>query len=843
MGDVMTRANDDKTSALRGDDGDGGDELPALHLTERAARDLGFLEVGALLAASCKTPFGREVLAEEPFPTSRAVVEERLEEALEARAAVERKVAPDFGSLRDVRAVLDAVDKGVVLGANDILDVAKTVDALARLHDVVTFQGAEAPRLSALGAEIDDDRRFARRVFRSFDEQGQLTDDASPELAALRSKVRALRAEAQEQLGSLVRELDDAGILRDRNFTVRNDRYVLPVKSEFQGRVEGIVHDASQTHQTVFVEPRALLQLGNRIKIARADVEQEEQRILRELSLEVGELSHRLFVDLGRAGRIEAAFARGAFAARVDGKRARVRPPSSRATLSLIRARHPLLEHLRAEALAEGRPSGPVIGNDIAFGGARALVISGPNAGGKTVALRTAGLVALLARAGIPAPVEEQSVIPAFAAVCCSIGDAQSLEGGYSSFSGSLVVLRGILEEIEQNRGRGPVLCLLDELLSGTDPAQGAALAQATLEHVVERGALVVATTHYERLKVLGIVDEEHKSFRNAAVALDPHGRPTFHVVLDQAGTSNALEAARRYGLPESIIERSSALLSPDEKELQAVLRTLAEQKGLLEAKLAEAEAAKARIEAESQKLERKLADVEREAARLRKEGKRAFLDEIKEARKVVAEAIEATKGGDARALNKASQSLAEMESHTRADVEAPPPRAELTRPASVKVGDVVELATLPGSRVTVMEIDGDNVLVARGAMKMRATLDQLRSPDKSPDEKPAKAKGTSVSTAPTPAGPAGTAAEPRTSDNTLDVRGRRADEALELVDAFLDRMLRDGRSRAYILHGHGSGALKKALRAALQNHSVVGRAFPADPDEGGDSWTVVSLA
>lgn len=813
-------------------------ELPDLHISERAARDLGFSEVQATLSNTCRTPFGREALAEDAFPRSADAIAERLDEAMEARRAVERKVAPDFAGIRDVRAVFDAVEKGVVLGANDILDVARTLDALARLHDVIAFQGGEAPRLSRVGAQIDDDRRFTRRVFRSFDEQGLLTDDASPELALLRGKVRALRTEAQEQLGLLVRELDDAGILRDRNFTVRNDRYVLPVKSEFQARVEGIVHDASQTHQTVFVEPRALLQLGNRIKIARAEVEQEEQRILRELSLEVGELAGRLAADLARAGRLEAAFARGTFAARVDGRAARIRPGAT--TLSLWNARHPLLEHLRFLALAEGRVAGPVVGNDLAFDGARALVISGPNAGGKTVALRTAGLIALLARAGIPAPVDERSVIPAFSAVSCSIGDAQSLEGGYSSFSGHLVVLRGILEEIEAHRERGPVLCLLDELLSGTDPAQGAALAQSTLEYVVERGALVVATTHYERLKVLGLVRHGEQGgpgpFRNAAVALDAQGRPTFHLVLDQAGTSNALEAAKRYGLPEAIVERSSALLSPDEKELQAVLRTLAEQKGVLEGKLADAESARQRITAESEKLERKLADVEREAARLRKEGKRAFLDEIREARKVVAEAIEATKGGDARALNKASRALQELEQGTRAAVEAPPPRAELTRPASVKVGDTVELATVPGSRVTVLEIEGDQVLVGRGAMKMRAPLDQLRTPELE------RARG-KTSPPSSVATPQGTPAEPRTSDNTLDVRGKRAEEALELVDAFLDRMLRDGRSRAYILHGHGSGALKKTLRSALSAHKLVERAAPADPRDGGDSWTIVSLA
>ncbi len=201
-----------------------------------------------------------------------------------------------------------------------------------------------------------------------------------------------------------------------------------------------------------------------------------------------------------------------------------------------------------------------------------------------------------------------------------------------------------------------------------------------------------------------------------------------------------------------------------------------------------------------------------------------------------MAEAIEVTKGGDARAINKASQELRALESQARADVDAPPPRAERTRPVSVKVGDLVELSSLPGSRVTVLEVDGDDVLVARGAVKMRSTVDQLRSPE--PER-----KSSGRSEPPKQAAPSGSPTEPRTADNTLDVRGRRGEEAVELVDAFLDRLLRDGRTRGYILHGHGSGALKKQIRGALATSRYVARAAAADADEGGDSWTVVTLA
>jgi DNA mismatch repair protein MutS2 len=825
-------------------------ELAPFHLPSRAARDLGFLEVQGILSSLCFSPYGREALEQDIFPSSMDALITRLEESLEGRAAVERKVAPDFGSLKDVRPILEAIPKGVVLGAPEILDVAKTLDGLARLHDVITFQRDEAPRLVELAEDIDDDRRFVKRVQRSFDESGQLTDDASPALAQLRGKVRALRAEAQEKLQTLIVELDDAGTLRDRNFTLRNDRYVVPVKSEYQGRVDGIVHDASQTGQTVFIEPRALLQIGNRIKIARSEVIEEENRILQDLTLEVGEHGPRLTHDLARAARIEAAFARGTFAARIDGRRPLLEAATKTSRWMLYRARHPLLAWMRDAALRRGDAHGPIIDNDVGFGAQRALIVSGPNAGGKTVALKTFGLIAILARAGIPVPCDEDSVVPLCAAVLATVGDEQSLGEGLSSFSGHLVALRGILDELEQSVARGPVLVLLDELLSGTDPSQGASLAQSLLEHLVDKGAYVVATTHYERLKALALIDEIEAEggkriarFRNASVALEPGtGRPTFRLVLDQAGTSNAMEAARRYGLPDDVIGRAERLQAPDERDLQQMIAALAERQGALERRLSEASEEKAKFEIESRRLEKKLADVEREAARLRREGAKAFLDELKEARRLVAEAIEATKGpADARTLNRMSHDLQLEEQRARAQMEPPAAqRSELLRPASVKAGDVVEVTTMPGSRLTVLEVSGDEAVVGRGSMRMRAALDTLRAPgsDADAETKRNRASRGSVGSQVPPA--LGT--EPKTTDNSLDVRGQRVDEALEVLEPFLDRLLRQGRSRAYILHGHGSGALKKAVRAALQASRYVERSGAADPDEGGDGVTVAHL-
>ncbi|HEY1100444.1 MAG TPA: hypothetical protein VGF99_16005, partial [Myxococcota bacterium] len=526
--------------------------LPSLRVSARARADLGFDDALAVIGNLCRTPFGRESVVDDLFPGDSIDLGHRLRCAIEAKGCVARKVAPDFGGLREIRHIIEAGDKGIVLAATDIVDVARTIDALGRLKDVVVFQGDEAPALVELANHLDDERRFSRRVLRSFDEAGQLVDEASPELAIRRGRVRQLRAEAQEKLTALVREYDDVDLLRDRNFTVRNDRYVLPVKSEFQGKVDGIVHDASQTHQTVFIEPRALLQLGNRIKIARADVVEEEQRIFQEFSAEIGELAARLAIDLRTAGSIEAAFARGAFAVGIDGVEVLVdaRAP----TLSLRRARHPLLAWNRYVAQQAEQPASAVTPNDLRLDGARCLVISGPNAGGKTVALKTAGLIGLLARAGIPVPVDVGSVIPAFAGVSVSIGDEQNLQGGFSSFSGHLAAVKGIVDDVQVDAQRGCVLVLLDELMSGTDPAQGAALAQALLEDIVDAHGdrvSVIVTTHYDRLKALALAEgnvggaelDDKKSkkllgaptrrFRNASVATDRFGKPTFTLVLD----------------------------------------------------------------------------------------------------------------------------------------------------------------------------------------------------------------------------------------------------------------------------------------------------------------------
>lgn len=823
-------------------------DLAPFRLSSRVARELGFADVQRILESRCATPFGREALAHEVFPATREAVERRIDEVMEAAHLVAQRSLPDFAALRDLRPALELVEKEAVLSPLELVDIGRTVEAIARLKDLIESRADEVPCLAARAHELVDQRDWAKRVLRSFDEQGQITDDASFELRELRGRVRALRNSAQEQIEKLIRDYDGTDILRDRNFTVRNDRYVLPVRAEHQGKVFGIVHDASQTGLTVYIEPRELMEIGNRIKIARASVIEEEQRILADLTAQVGERMEDIRADLERAGEIEALFARGAFAWRTGSRKIRLdddeegRAPR----VELLGARHPLLAWAESVAREETGRADEVVPNDIGFGKKRTLIITGPNAGGKTVALKTVGLCSLLARAGMPVPAEAHSRLPLFASVLSTIGDQQSLADALSSFSGHLEALRDILDAVREEASRGPVLCLLDELAAGTDPAQGAAIGQAVLEALVEAGAHTVATTHFERLKLLALDEREDNPFRNASLALDPTtGRPTFTLRLDQIGSSNALEAARRHRLPERVVARAEELLAPEEKSFQDVLLGLAEKQALLERRLEEVEKERARLERDRKRLSERLDDVEREAERLRREGARAFQEELEGARRIVAEAIERTKSGaDARELNRISHALQDQQRRLE-QAATPPPAPRVDRgPARVQKGDIVEVVTMPGTPMEVVEVNGDEVVVARGPMKLRTDRASLRLPR---DGKAAKAASSSSGgqTARAPAklsASEGGLSEPRTSENTLDVRGERVDDALELLDAFLDRLLRDGRTRGYVLHGHGTGALKRAVREGLQQSRYVARSGPADPDDGGDACTVIDL-
>lgn len=811
--------------------------LSELHLSDRARRDLGYAAIERILEQSCQSVFGKDALRARPFPASEEGIASRAAEALEGRSLAELQVTPAFSDVVDLRPHLAMIDKEAVLAAGDLMEVGRSLGAIRRVQALIESRADELPRLSGRAAQLGDHSELTRRIGRSFDEESNLTDEASPELFELRERVRHLRVEAQAILEDLIKGFDDRELLRDRNFTIRHGRYVLPVKSEHQSLVDGIVHDASQTGHTVFIEPKQLMHVGNRITIALSAVKQEEQRVLEEMTAEVARLGPSIVADLEQLGELEAAYARGLLTSRIKGRPIDVVRGADPGALVLKEARHAHLTWLRAEAALAGKKADAVIANDVAFGDAHALVITGPNAGGKTVTLKTVGLLAIMARAGLPVPAAEGSTTPLYSAVVAVIGDDQDLKEDLSSFSGHLEALSSALEATREHGARGPVLVIIDEICAGTAPGQGAALAQATLEALVDAGAAVVATTHYERLKTLAIGGSTAARFRNASVALDEQGRPTFKLVLDQVGTSNAFEAAERHGLPGEVIERAKALLDPGGQEVQQLLDRLSEQNAELEAERRKVEEERQKVAEQNAALSSRLDELAQETAKLRREGASAFLGELQQARDKVAKAIEAAqKGADARTLNALSHDLKAEQTRTEKAAAEKPKVVTGAELADVKVGDQVAVTSMPGAVFDVLELAGDEVVVGRGPMRLRKPRSELRKPG---GKKAGSTKGGGRSKGK----PKERAlSEPRTTDNTLDLRGARVAEGLEQLEAFLDRLMHNGRSRAFVLHGHGTGALKQAVRDAARASAYVDSWGPADDDDGGDAFTRITL-
>ena len=800
--------------------------MTVFSISDRASYELGFDEVKRRLVDFCITPFGKETLESEWFLASIESTRVRSAAAIEAASLIDENAPVLFGGVADLRPLLKWIEKEAVLGAGDVLEVAKTLQATTRLRRLLESRNDTLPHIWRIAERLDEDTRFTDKTLRAFDDEGALTDGASKTLLELRTRVRSLRKQAKEKLSGLVRKHFDDEILRDDTFTLRNDRYVLPVISGFQHRVEGIVHDASQSGQTVFIEPRALLEVGNKIMIAKAQVKEEETRILSQMTHDVRELAPRIKNDLAAIGQLEATMARGRLAFDVGGA---VVTPEAGAAFSLREARHPIL------LLQEDKSK--VIANDILMDGYQALIISGPNAGGKTVALKTAALLVLMSHAGLPIPCDETSSVPKFTHILSSVGDAQDLERGLSSFSGHLEILQDIVENAAKTKGNA--LVLIDEIASGTDPSQGATIAQAVLENIVEQGATVIATTHYERLKLFGL---ENQSVQNASVGLDAKThRPTYHLALGEVGTSNAYEAATRHGLNESIIERARSLLTPDERGVQEMLSGLkAERDSLRQKSQAAADEYKS-LEQERQKLQLRLREVEAEADKLRREGAKIFMGEISEARSMIASAIEKVRNdASPKTLNEMSHALKKEEERLAEKAKAPASEvAPELRVGALKAGDKVRLSTMGNAEVTVVEDEGNQVLVARGAMKMRVSRDALRKGSANSSKNAGKNKKHVKKAKPS----LPQATSPRTTATTLDIRGERLGDALELIDAFLDHVLKKGGQRAWILHGHGTGALKRGVRDALSASVYVSSFGAASSDDGGDALTEVQLA
>jgi DNA mismatch repair protein MutS2 len=813
---------------------------PAFRLSAGSG-GLEWSQVRALLAREAQTPMGRELAtATLPF-TDPGAIRRALGETRQARAAMVQIGVPPWEGIPDVRPTLETARvPGSVAEAADLAALVPLLDAAGRLLAYGRAIQPVAPDLAEALAGFPRQTELAELLRRSLDADGQVRDEAAPALRRVRQRIRDLRRELVKRLEAYFAAPNADTTFQERYVTVRHGRYVLPIRAEAKGRLRGIVHDRSQSGATLFVEPEAVVEANNDLVQAAREEETEILRILAALTDAVRAALPELDDLVAGIGGLDLIFARGALAERMEAIEPAI---ADERDVFLPGALNPLL--LAQSWAAEG--GRPVIPMDIEITAERSvLVITGPNAGGKTVALKTLGLLVLMAQSGCHVPARNGARLPVFSQCFAIVGDEQSVAENLSTFSAFVKQLREVLERVDARS-----LVLLDELGAGTDPDDGAALAQAVLEDLAERGAVVAASTHLEPLKGFA---STHSRARNASVEFDPERlAPTFRLVYDRPGQSYALSIGARLGLPAALIERAHAHRSTQQRQLQELLARLddrdrkdAERAAQLERREAESAGLLARAQAE---LEAAKASARETVARAKAEAQRL----VTEVRRHVNEEWERLKRAEKSRpeLERARKRLvatAQKVEHT-AGAAAPEP----DRAGPVAPGDRVEITHL-GLRGDVLGVDGETVTVQAGTVTVKVPMQALRVVSRGPSPRPSPQRGEG-DMSPRPRrgrgkgeGAGGEGAHISTPGKSavaveMNIIGRTTDEARDLLEKYLDDAFLAGLTSVRIIHGKGTGALRRAVEEVLSAHPLVAEHRPGASSEGGGGATVALLS
>jgi DNA mismatch repair protein MutS2 len=791
-------------------------------VNEKALAELGWPKLCAELAARAHTPMGRELCLSLLPGDEPDVAKVRLARVEEARTLRRFERELPLADAIDVRPALGLAARDGTLEPLQLLQVSRLIRAAESARRSCFSQADRAPLHFEMAQQLSELSPLAHELERAFDPAGKLLDSASALLAELRERARGLHRAIKQRLEELLKDEKIVPMLRDTYYSVRGDRYVLPVRAEHKSHLPGIVHNASNSGQTLFVEPQALVELGNQLTIAEAGALEEEQRILHELSGAVG----RRAPELTRDVEVIAVFDEAAAAARLADALDAGAPELGGERFELRKSRHPLL--------VLQRKSAGVVANDIALGApAQALIVSGPNAGGKTVTITAVGLAALMARAGLPICAEPGSRMPLYRTVYTAIGDEGDLARDLSTFTAHLTSLRWILE------AAGPgTLVLIDEIAADTDPREGAAIARAALEELVSKGAQVLITTHLEELKALALSDER---FAPASVGFDVERlAPTYQLRLGEVGASSAIDIARRVGLSEAVCARAREILGSGASIVSEAVRALEEERAATARARAEVAELRLSLQREQEGLRRereRLRELERDT---RAGARQDLLEEFAHRRAEVAQLIAQLQAAPAMAQAVEAQRAIERAAaaEERAQV-----REEETQPEAPATGDVIAAGSRVrhvrlGTEGEVLEVNGDQATVQMGALKSKVALEDLvpiaRKVAQAQFRKTRKEKLDRAEQA--------RAAPLDVRVPLVDLRGMRVDEALRTMEMELDRHLRAGEARVHVLHGHGSGALKAAVRESLARSPYVKKARAAEQHEGGDGVTVAEL-
>ncbi len=790
-------------------------------MNERNLRVLEFPKILEMLSALAVTEPGREA-ARQLTPSGDADTVRRWQaETEEASSVYAYNGSNPMAWFTDVRPFLKLAKAGGTLSPKALLQVADVLRASRTVRSALVTDREDTPLLTELGSRLATNRALEEEIFDAIISEEEISDHASPDLYAIRRQMRVLNDRVREKLNGIIRSSSMQKYLMDAIVTMRNGRYVVPVKAECRANVPGIVHDQSGTGSTLFIEPMGVVEAGNELKQWTIKEKNEIERILGEFSDRIAPDAELIASNLDLMARLDVIFAKAALA-----RQMRAVPPklNEQGHVRLIQARHPLIDPQKVV------PSTLWLGEEFTT-----LVITGPNTGGKTVTLKTVGLLSLMAQAGLQIPAAYGSELAIFDEVFADIGDEQSIEQSLSTFSSHMTNIVEILQSVTPRS-----LALFDELGAGTDPTEGAALAMAILNHLLSMKVTTMATTHYSELKAfaLGTPGVENASVEFNVETL----RPTYRLSIGVPGKSNAFEISRKLGLPEFLIDDANSRLSKDAVRFEDVIanaeyhRQIAEKEREL-AEQAHRETQKLRDEAE--RLQKELAARrETELRKARQEARQLLQKAQRESEQIISDLKKQRREGvkDHELHNLRAQLQGAIDDNTE---KIAAQEGEGAPVKEARVGDTVLLVNLNTKAVIVTPPDGKGeCTVQAGALKLKANIADMRTakpdkPEKPKGRQPAKGSG---------GGSGYVGVSPRAVQTECDVRGMSLDEALLAVDMFLDGAVLNKLGQVYIIHGKGTGVLRSGIQQHLRKHPAIKSFRLGKYGEGEDGVTVAEL-
>lgn len=794
-------------------------------LFDKSIRTLELPRVLQLLSEQAVSPEAKELALAVRPETDYEDVLRLLDQTDGARAMIVLRGAPGFSGVKPVKDLLDRADRGGSLNIPELIRIGDLLYAVRRAKEYFNADAAEPTALDQIFLSIHGNRFLEDKIRRCISDENTVADAASPELADIRRHMRAALAKSRQILQKIISSPSYSKVLQDNIITQRDGRFVVPVKADQKGNLPGLIHDVSSTGATVFVEPMGVVQANNEYAELQAKEQAEIDRILAELSADAAAHRRDIQWDHDALVQLDLIFARGELSYKMDAIRPQVRRDG---LIRLRKARHPLLDKKTAVPI------------DIELGGAfDTLVITGPNTGGKTVSLKTLGLLTLMTQCGLHIPAGDRSEVSVYERVLADIGDEQSIEQSLSTFSAHMKTIVEILQEADRDS-----LILFDELGAGTDPVEGAALAIAILERLRDLGARVIATTHYAELKAYAI---HTPGVENGSCEFDVATlRPTYRLLIGVPGRSNAFAISERLGMDAQIVDRARELVSGDNRRLEDVVSNLEERRQALEQELADAQAARSAAQAAGRDAEKQLAELEKrkeqEMEKARAEARRLVERARADAERLMDELDELRKQKNAAAFAaQAQEAKTRLRSRLRSVEDSIDPVAEKKRdayvlPRPLKAGDEVRLADIDKTGVVLSPPDSSgNVEVQAGIIRTRVPVENLRLITGK------KQMGNASPYAP-PRTRNVSSRQVRSAETDLDLRGLSIEEALLEADQFIDNAVMSGLETITLIHGKGTGALRTAIQQHLRSHPSIKSYRLGTYGEGENGVTIAEL-